>query len=471
MSQDSVSQDLWPSVKKEFQALFPADVFHTWFEPVEQVTDTDGRMKLSVPNDFSAIWIKDNYLDLIRQKAEQISGRGVRVAVEVRTGVGTVRGGDVGNDRKTSRNAGNGRGKSADPVAPAPRTPESATPDRTRLGLNPRNTFDNFIVGSSNQLAHAASLAVGKSPAKAYNPLFLYGDTGLGKTHLMHAIAHHTLETSPKSRVVYVSCEKFTNEFIHAIQEHSVIAFRKYYRSIDVLLIDDIHFLAGKERIQEEFFHTFNELFESQHQICISSDRPASEIAKLESRLVSRFQWGMVTDIQAPDLETRVAILAKKAQALGHVVAPEILQFLAERITRNVRRMEGALTRVASYTTLTSKALDVPTAERLLQDILQEEAQRRISVEKIQQAVVAAYNLHLADMVSKRRPNNIAFPRQIAMYLSRVLTAHSLQEIGDAFGGRDHGTVIHACKTVENMMEQDDSVRQRVNQLTNQLRG
>ena len=307
------------------------------------------------------------------------------------------------------------------------------------------------------------------APAQAYNPLFLYGETGLGKTHLMHAMAQHILKNDPSSKVVYVSCEKFTNEFISAIQENTLVQFRKFYRSIDVLLIDDIHFLAGKERSQEEFFHTFNELFESQRQICLSSDRSASEIGKLESRLVSRFQWGMATDIQPPDLETRVAILKKKTLALNYNIPSDILEFLAQRITRNVRRMVGALTRVASYSTLIKKPLDIEVVEKLLQDILQEEAQNQITVDKIQKKVVEYFDLRQSDMVSRRRPNNIAFPRQIAMYLSRILTNHSLQEIGESFGGRDHGTVIHACKTVENMMEQDESVRRNVDYLNKHL--
>ena len=342
---------------------------------------------------------------------------------------------------------------------------------RRDIILNPRNTFENYIVGSSNQLAHAACHAVAHSPAKAYNPLFLNGDTGLGKTHLMQAVAHYILKNNPSTNVVYISCEKFTNEFIRAIQENTLIQFRRTYRNVDVLLIDDIQFLAGKERIQEEFFHTFNELFEAQRQICLSSDRPVSEISKLEARLVSRFQWGMVADIQAPDLETRVAILRKKAESLGHNLPENVLEFMAERITRNVRRMEGALTRVASYATLTQQNLDITTVERLLHDILQEEAQNQITIEKIQKKVVENYNLRLSDMVSKRRPANIAFPRQIAMYLSRILTNHSLQEIGESFGGRDHGTVIHACKAVENMMDQDENVRRTVDYLSKQLSG
>jgi chromosomal replication initiator protein len=326
-----------------------------------------------------------------------------------------------------------------------------------------------FIIGGGNQLAHAASMAVANAPAKAYNPLFIYGDTGLGKTHLMHSVAHHILAQKPEFKITYISSEKFTNEFIRAIQENNLVKFRKHYRNVDVLLIDDVQFLAGKERIQEEFFHTFNELFEAQKQIFLTSDRPANEISKLEARLISRFQWGMVADIQSPDMETRLAILSNKAKSLNLDISEEILAFLAEKVSRNVRRLEGALTRVASYTALVKKPVDIPKVEALLEDILQEEMQNQVSIEKIQKKVTEYFNLRIQDMISKRRPSNIAFPRQIAMYLSRMLTGCSLQEIGEGFGGRDHGTVIHACKTVENMMEQDSSVRQNVDYLIKQL--
>ncbi len=338
--------------------------------------------------------------------------------------------------------------------------------------LNPRNTFDNFIVGPSNQLAHAAATAVAASPGSAYNPLFVYGDTGLGKTHLMHAMAHAIQMGNPDAKVVYLSCEKFTNNFLRAIRENSLDAFRRLYRKVDVLLIDDIQFLEGKERTQEEFFHTFNELFESQRQLCLSSDRPASEINKLESRLISRFQWGMVTDIQPPDLETRAAILKKKALAMGFdLISEEVLQFLASRITRNVRRLEGALIKVGTYARLLRQTVTVRKAEELVQDILHEEVQQQITMERIQRKVTEMYDLRMSDMQNRRRPNHIAFPRQVAMYLSRLLTHHPLKEIGEAFGGRDHGTVIHAVKTVENMMEQDEKVRNSIEYLIRQLRG
>jgi chromosomal replication initiator protein len=319
-------------------------------------------------------------------------------------------------------------------------------------------------------MAHAAALAVTQAPAQAYNPLFLYGETGLGKTHLMHAIGHAILRANPDARVAYLSTEKFTNEFIQALQENSLTKFRQRYRHVDVLLIDDVQFLAGKERIQEEFFHTFNDLFESGKQVVLSSDRRASEIQKLESRLVSRFEWGLPADIQAPDLETRQAILRAKAATLKDCNLPEnVLNFIAQNITKNIRRLEGALIKVASYAALTGKTLDLATAERLLHDVLMEQAQHILTIETIQKRVADHFQIRHSDMTSKRRPNNIAIPRQIAMYLARTLTKHSLQEIGDAFGGRDHGTVIHACKAVDNMMDQDSTTRGSIDFLKTQL--
>lgn len=462
MEQPTATIELWGAIRSDLQRAFPAEVFRTWFEGLRATCDGEETLVLTAPNEFASIWLEDNYLDLIREKVRNLAGSEIDVVLSV--------------DARESASAP--RARLERPVeesrsrVESPRTRSSRASRKPKIYLNPRNTFENFIVGPSNQLAHAASTAVGAEPGNAYNPLFLYGETGLGKTHLMHAMAHTIQANDPDSVVVYVSCEKFTNKFLKAIRENSLDEFRRFFRKVDVLLIDDIQFLEGKERTQEEFFHTFNELFESQRQICLSSDRPASEISKLESRLVSRFQWGMVTDIQAPDLETRVAILKKKAIAMGSQNVPDnVFEFLAARITRNVRRMEGALIKVISYARLINRPLDIPTTENLVRDILQEEAQNQITIEKIQRKVVDYFDLRMSDMSSKRRPSNIAFPRQIAMYLSRILTHLPLKEIGQEFGGRDHGTVIHACKTVENIMEQDDSVRRNVDYLVKQLSG
>ena len=460
----SLSPSLWETVKCDFKSLFPEDVFQMWFEPVVCLETSGDSMTLGVPNDFAAIWIHDNYLDLITQRLRLTAGRMVNV---------TLRKADAAS--RVSGSASAARTASAEAAAPRGR---AATPRRTTRydergpatgSLNPRNTFETFVVGNNNQMAHAAALAVTQAPAQAYNPLFLYGETGLGKTHLMHAIGHAILRANPDARVAYLSTEKFTNEFIQALQENSLTKFRQRYRHVDVLLIDDVQFLAGKERIQEEFFHTFNDLFESGKQVVLSSDRRASEIQKLESRLVSRFEWGLPADIQAPDLETRQAILRAKAATLKCNLPEDILNFIAQNITKNIRRLEGALIKVASYSALTSKPLDLATAERLLHDVLMEQAQHILTIETIQKRVADHFQIRHSDMTSKRRPNNIAIPRQIAMYITRTLTRHSLQEIGDAFGGRDHGTVIHACKAVDNMMEQDASTRSSVEFLKTQL--
>jgi chromosomal replication initiator protein len=335
--------------------------------------------------------------------------------------------------------------------------------------MNPRNTFDSFVVGRNNEIAHAAARAVAESPAKSYNPLFMHGGVGLGKTHLMQAIGQHVFSTKKNAKVIYLSSEKFTNEFIDAIQNNTLVKFRKRYRQADVLLIDDIQFLAGKERSQEEFFHTFNTLFDGHKQIVLSSDRPPTEIVNLEQRLVSRFEWGLTAELQPPDVETRVAILRKKAAALNIKLDNSMYEFLAQRVRSNVRRLEGALMRVASFSALSGRALAPEAVEHLLKDILQEEAKKAITIDQIQRRVAEHFDVRLADMTSKRRPANIAFPRQIAMYLARELTKASLSEIGDAFGGRDHGTVLHAHRLVKGKMTHEEQVRQCISFLDSQL--
>lgn len=460
----NVTADIWPQLLKIFESSLSRDMYATWFADIEACSDEEGVLVLRAANEFNRIWLEDNYLELIRDKAREVSGQEIAVRISAgRSGFEEAESVSAGGEGMSDR-----RGVVAEARERAP----ARQLDNRNLTLNPRNTFDNFIVGPSNQLAHAAATAVADAPGKSFNPLFVYGDTGLGKTHLMHAMAHAIQRNRPEAKVVYLSCEKFTNKFLRAIRDNSLDAFRRFYRKVDVLLIDDIQFLEGKERTQEEFFHTFNELFESQRQLCLSSDRPASEIAKLESRLVSRFQWGMVTDIQPPDLETRAAILKKKAQTMGLELIPEdVIQFLASRITRNVRRLEGALLKVGTYARLLHQPVPLRKAEELVQDILQEEVQSQVSIERIQRKVAEVYDLRMGDMQSRRRPSHIAFPRQVAMYLSRLLTSHPLKEIGEAFGGRDHGTVIHAVKAVENMMEQDEKVRNSIDYLIRQLRG
>ncbi len=450
---------LWEPIFASLRTLLSADVFTMWFAEIRCLEADADRILLEVPSDFNAIWIENNYLDILSEKVAEHTGR--RTAIELRV---------AANNRLDSNcKAATPSESSANQRTRASRSTSEPAVALPRPAINPRNTFSSFIVGGNNQLAHAASIAVANEPGRAYNPLFVFGETGLGKTHLMHAVAHQMLQNKPEAKIAYVSTEKFTNEFIHAIRENKLVRFRQFYRNVDALLVDDIHFLSGKESTQEEFFHTFNELFESGKQIFLASDRPANEIERLENRLISRFQWGLVTDIQAPDFETRAAILRKKADGLGIVLEPEILHFLAERIARNVRMMEGALTRIGSYASLINRPVDISTVEGLLADLLHKEMMRQVTIETIQKKVADYFQIRVAEMVGRRRSAGIVFPRQVAMYISRTLTSLPLKDIGDSFGGRDHGTVIHACKQVENMMEQDPSTQRSVDYLTRQL--
>lgn len=474
---------LWQNVISELQNLFPADVYEMWFSELVCTLETDSKIVLEANSEFNAIWIENNFLDIIAQQARSFAGTAVQVAIEVANpkvaeGAPDEQDGAGRQSAAAGKNAAGGIagnryvGSGASQDSRADRSAAAVIPNRApthRTLINPVNTFDNFVVGSGCQLAHAASIAVANAPGRAYNPLFVFGETGLGKTHLMHAVAHQMLINNPSARIAYVSTEKFTNEFIHAIRENKLTKFRQYYRNVDALLVDDIHFLSGKESTQEEFFHTFNDLFESGRQIFLASDRPANEIERLENRLISRFQWGLVTDIQAPDYETRVAILRNKAAAMHLDLDDEIMDFLAERVSRNVRRMEGALTRIAGYDNLIARKLDLGAVERLLSDLLYEEAASKVTIDEIQKKVSDYYKLRYSELVGRRRTSAIVFPRQVAMYICRMLTSDPLKSIGDAFGGRDHGTVIHACKQVENMMEQDGSVKRGVDYLIKQL--
>jgi len=449
---------LWESTKSDLRGLFPEDVFQLWFDPVVCLEATPDQLTLGVPNDFAAIWINDNYMDLIVQRLRLTAGREIKVIL--RKAVAAI-------DATSGQAAEAVRARSA-PTRRVPRTVEERIPINTSLNL--RNTFETYVVGDNNQMAAAAARAVADAPGQSYNPLFLYGETGLGKTHLMHAIGHAVLLRRPDARVAYISAEKFTNDFIQAIQENALIKFRQRYRHVDVLLIDDIQFLAGKERSQEEFFHTFNDLHGAGKQIVLSSDRRASEIEKLEARLVSRFEWGLPADIQPPDFETRLAILRTKAAVMKCDLPAPVAAFIAQHISRNIRRLEGALIKVVSYSQLTGKPIDLPAVENLLKDVLMEQAQNQLTIEGVQKRVADHFQIRHSDMTSKRRPNNIAIPRQIAMYLVRnLIPKHSLQEIGDAFGGRDHGTVIHACKAVDNMLSQDAHMKGQIEFLRSAL--
>jgi chromosomal replication initiator protein len=446
------AEKIWNSAREHLRSKLNNDTYNMWFAPLRACAIDGNNVTLEVANDFSGVWLKDNYLSLLQDAFAVAAGRQLQVKFKIAA---------------VSAPA-------ASASAPAPVKTKAPEPAHERqagseLHFNPKNTFESFVVGNNNNFAYAAALAVAQAPGKSYNPLFLYGGVGLGKTHLLHAIGQHVSGNKKGARVAYLSSEKFTNEYIDGIQNNQLAKFRKKYRQTDVLLIDDIQFLAGKERIQEEFFHTFNALHESHKQIVLTCDRPASEIQGLEHRLVSRFEWGLVTDLQPPDVEMRLAILQKKAQIMGVTLSDDIMNFLANRIRTNVRRLEGALIRVASYASLTGKKLTIEVVEGLLREILHEEGRYSINIEVIQKKVAEHFDIRLADMTSKRRPENIAFPRQIAMYLSRQMTESSLNTIGEAYGGRDHGTVLHACRLVKDRMEVDANVRQIVHYLEKQL--
>lgn len=453
----SSGEKIWASAQDQLRSMLSGDTYNLWFAPLRACGQDTNSLTLEVANDFCEVWLKENYLSLLQDVVALSSGRQLQIKFKV----GLEQNGRDAVAEPPPRGV-TGRGRHGEPAA------EKAAAGQD-TGFNPKNTFDTFVVGNNNNFAYAAAQAVAQAPGRSYNPLFLYGGVGLGKTHLLHAIGHHVIGNRKAARVAYLSSEKFTNEYIDGIQNNQLAKFRKKYRQTDVLLIDDIQFLAGKERIQEEFFHTFNALHENHKQIVLTCDRPANEIQNLEHRLVSRFEWGLVTDLQPPDVEMRLAILNKKAQLMGVTVPEDVMNFLANKIRTNIRRLEGALIRVASYSALTGKKVSVETVEGLLREVLHEEGRYSISIELIQKRVAEHFDIRLADMTSKRRPENIVFPRQIAMYLSRHMTESSLSAIGEAFGGRDHGTVLHACRLVQDRMEVDADVRQVVSYLEKQL--
>jgi chromosomal replication initiator protein len=448
----------WEQVCEVLRSTVSADAFQRWFGAAAWAGEEDGVGAVTVPGEIHQVWIETNYLPELTMAVGQVF-EGIR---EVRVMVGAPL-------------------ASAEEDAPAgavaEQRPRASSLDLEALekriksvGLNPANTFASFVVGANSQFAHAACEAVAKKSGVGYNPLFIYGGPGLGKTHLMQAVGQELLRRNPASRVIYLTCEKFTNEFIDAVRRGDIEKFRRRYRSSDVLLIDDVQFLAGKERSQEEFFHTFNTLLDGRNQVVLTSDRPACEIKSLEPRLVSRFECGLTVEMQAPQMETRLAILRKKSLDWKVRVDESVLLFLAEKIRTNVRRLEGALMRVATYASLAGEGVTVEKVEHLLRDLIREEGSRQITIDSIQKAVAEQFDVRLADMISRRRPASIAFPRQVAMYLSRSLTKGSLMEIGEAFGGRDHGTVIHACKKVQEKMKTEDGLKECVARLEAALR-
>ncbi|MDC0088013.1 chromosomal replication initiator protein DnaA [Akkermansiaceae bacterium] len=462
-------KSLWGLVSVALKKLVSDDAFSRWFESAALIEVNETEAVLSVASDMHQVWIETNFLPEVQTALSQVSEMPLKMRIVVS---GIPQEISPQSDVKSAKKKKKSDGASLEFSGKE----DSHLSDEQQLakklksaGLNSQFSFDRFVVGQNNEFAHAACMAVGEAKTSIYNPLFIHGSSGLGKTHLMQAIGQILMKENPSARVVYLTCEKFINEFIETVRKGSLERFRKKYRKADILLIDDIQFLGGKERSQEEFFHTFNELLDLQSQVVITSDRPASEIKNIEPRLISRFESGLTVELQPPGMETRLAILQRKMEDWDVKVSDEILNMLAERIQSNVRRLEGGLVRIATYSSLGTEQITLERSEFLLKDILREEGKRKVSIDCIQKAVTDQYDLRLADMTSKRRPTNIAFPRQIAMYLSRKLTPCSLVEIGDAFGGRDHGTVIYACRKVENKIKKEPEVRDDVDVLINNL--
>jgi chromosomal replication initiator protein len=437
---------IWESAQGSIKSQVGESSYETWLANLNPKEKNHDTLLLETPDEFFKNWIIDHYLSVIQKAVADEAKTDVTIEFDVSSGLVSI-------------------------PPPKPQSPIHREPAVSRPAggeINPRFSFNNFVVGPSNRFAYAASLAVAESPAKAYNPLFIYGPVGLGKTHLMQAITGYVQKHHPHLKHCYLSSEHFTNELINAIRHKSTIQFRQKYRGIDVLLIDDIHFIAGKESTQEEFFHTFNTLHDNRKQIIICSDRPPKEIANLEERLVSRFAWGLITDIQPPDFETRVAILKKKLELESAKVPDDVVYFIAEQIKTNIRELEGALIRVVAYSLLEEQPLSLAMAKNVLKDMVKETV-KIISVEMIQKMVSEFFNLNIMDLKTSRRSQHVVLPRQIAMYLTRKLTRHSLPEIGNAFGGKDHTTVMHSCKKIEQDMHTNAELRKIIDQLTTSL--
>jgi chromosomal replication initiator protein len=455
------ADDLWDEVSTRLREALNDTTFSTWFGEVEGAELADDAFVIGVPNDFTREWIEGHFLDLVRATVRDAGGAERRVVFEVL---------EQPQPQQAAGAPGSPVPSTAVPSAVRP-LPLEVAPRSEVAGINPKYTFDSFVIGSSNRFAHAAALAVAEAPAQAYNPLFIYGHTGLGKTHLLHAIANFVTDHGGGLTCRYVTSETFMNDFINSLRDKRIEGFKQRYRTYDVLLIDDVQFFEHKERIQEEFFHTFNSLYEAGRQIVMSSDRPPRDIATLEERLRSRFEWGLITDIQPPDLETRIAILRKKVKTDGiHVPDEQVLTFIASRVSSNIRELEGALTRVVAFSSLTGRPMTVELAQDVLRDVFPQGEQAAVSIERIQELVSERFGLSLEELCGERRSQNIVYPRQVAMYLSRELTDSSLPKIGKQFGGRDHTTVIHATSKVARMIREDRSVYNLVQELTARIK-
>ena len=432
-------KDIWQKFLLRIEKKVKPQNFKIWFKPAQLHSLTQDKLVIKVPNDFSKKWLKGRYLSTIEKEISQLTGREMTASFIYHP----VKKEKVDLSRRTAYKKRVFTSK-----------------------LNPKYNFANFVIGNNNRLAHAGALAVAQSPGRAYNPLFLYGKVGLGKTHLLQAIAHHIIDNESNMSFTYLSSEQFTNELINSIRDDRTARFRKKYRNTDVLLVDDIHFLAGKERTQEEFFHTFNALYEAHKQIVLSSDRPPSEISALEKRLISRFEWGLIADIQPPDLETRIAILKKKAVIENLDLPDEVIIFIAERIKTNIRKLEGCLIRLVAHSSLFKEKIDISSIKDILRDLLPEEKSKPITIELIQRVVSRYCKLKEGVIKGKKRVRFIAFPRQIAMYLCRELTDISFPSIGNEFGGKDHTTVMYAWKKINEQKEKDENLKNDLRELT-----
>jgi chromosomal replication initiator protein len=445
---DGGLKELWEKTLNIMKDELTEVSFNTWIKSSIPLSLSNNTLKLGVPNNFTKEILETRYKDLLINALNIISSKNYNIELVIASEE------SIDLDERTNKKDL----KSAVTVI-----------DEMSATLNPKYTFDSFVIGNSNRFAHAASLAVAESPAKAYNPLFIYGGVGLGKTHLMHAIGHYILQNNPKSRVVYVSSEKFTNELINSIKDDKNEEFRSKYRKVDVLLIDDIQFIANKERTQEEFFHTFNALHDANKQIILSSDRPPKEIPTLEDRLRSRFEWGLIADMQPPDFETRIAILKKKADVEGLNISNDVMSYIATKIKSNIRELEGALIRIVAYSSLTNKEINIDLAAEALKDIISSKQSKQITIDLIIDVTANYFNLRIEDFKSQRRTRNVAYPRQIAMYLARKLTDTSLPKIGEEFGGRDHTTVIHAHDKITEGLKEDEGLQEAINEISKKL--
>lgn len=437
-------EQIWEEALKMIEEETSPVSFATWIQPIVPCGIIGNKIILQVKESFLKEIIEKRHLPLIRTAIKMVTKNEYDIMITT----------------EEEQNAGNLHNLAA----------EKPAENELARNLNPKYVFDSFVVGNSNRMAHASSLAVAESPAQAYNPLFLYGNSGLGKTHLMHSIGHFILDRNPQAKVLYVTSETFTNELINSIQNNKNEEFRNKYRNIDVLMIDDIQFISKKEGTQEEFFHTFNALYESNKQIIISSDRPPKEIKTLEDRLRSRFEWGLIADVQPPDYETRIAILKKKAERDNLTVPDDVMAYIAKNIASNIRELEGALTRIVAFATLTNQDISIALAENSLKDIFSENSATPLTPELIQQVVAEYYNIRVEDIQGSKKPKNIAFPRQVSMYLCRKLLDISLPKIGESFGGRDHTTVIYAISKIEKQLESDEGLQKTVHALEKEIK-